>query len=45
MYEIWIEHKYCGAQTFIYGYSVKDAFKRSKKDEKYWDVLSVDYID
>lgn len=45
MYEIEIMHKYCGMTTFIYGHSIKDAFKRSKKDYEIWEVLSVEYID
>jgi hypothetical protein len=45
MYEFYIEHIHCGMTSHIYGYSVNDAFRRSKKDPSLWRVVFADYID
>lgn len=42
MYEIKLQHKNCGAITFIYGESVGEALKKENIDKKFWEILSIE---
>lgn len=45
MYEYEIMNKDNNEITFIHGYSVADAFRRTKLDKDQWTVVYAEYID
>ena len=45
MYEYYIESIYTGERRVVYGYNVKDAFRRAKLAPIEWGVVYVEYVD
>lgn len=45
MYEYYIESIYTGEERIIYGYDVKDAFRRANLAPIEWGVVYVEYVD
>ena len=45
MYEIEIMNINTNEINYLFGYSVKDAFKKKKLDPNEWEVMYVEYID
>jgi hypothetical protein len=45
MYEYCIESIYTGEERIVYGYDVKDAFRRANLAPIEWGVVYVEYVD
>jgi hypothetical protein len=45
MWEITIQHKYCGMQEVIFGYDFYDACKRANLKPEVWAVIRRVYAD